>query len=63
MLASALHKVVTFAGGVLFERKFRLIKLEATLGERIDLRISGKLEELYQLKEKHAKAFLMLKVR
>ena len=42
MPASALDKVVTFAGEVLIERKFQTsIKPEATLGERIDLRISS----------------------
>ena len=44
MLASALDKVVTLAGEVLFEMKpLTSIKLEATPGDRIDLRISGQL--------------------
>ena len=41
MRASALDKVVTFAGEALFERKHPTsIKPEATLGERSDLRVS-----------------------
>ena len=42
MLASALDKVATFADEVLFERNLPTsITREATLGERIDVRISG----------------------
>ena len=45
MSASALDKVVTFAGEVLFERKSPTsIKPEATSGERIDLCISSQRE-------------------
>ena len=45
MPESALDKVVTFAGDVLFEWKLPTsIKPEVTLGERIDLRISAKPE-------------------
>ena len=41
ILASALDNSVTFAGEVLFERKLPTsIKPEATLSERIDLRMS-----------------------
>ena len=47
--ASALDKVVTFAGEVLFEKHPQtLTKPEATPGDRIDMRISGQLE-----KQKH----------
>ena len=53
MPASALDKVVTSAGEVLFERKPPTsIKPEATLGERIDLRISGQPEVPYTQDEK-----------
>ena len=46
MRASALDKVVTFAGDVFFERKpSTFTKPEATLGDRIDLRISDQPEE------------------
>ena len=42
MLASALDKVVTFAGEVVFEMTPpTAIKPEATPGEQIDLRMSG----------------------
>ena len=48
MRATALDKVVTFAGEVLFERKHPTsIKQEATPGERSDLRISGQPEVPY----------------
>ena len=47
MPASAMGKVVTFAGEVLFERKRPTsIKPEATLAGRIGLRIPGQFEEL-----------------
>ena len=47
MPASALEKVVTFEGEVVFERKHPTsIKREATSGERIDLSTSGQLEVL-----------------
>ena len=60
MLVSALDKVVTFAGVVLFERKPPILtKTEATPGDRIDLRTSGQPEEPYLLNEKHAKVFLI----
>ena len=46
MPTSALGKVVTFAGEVLFEWKpSTLTKAEATPGDRMDLRIPGQLEE------------------
>ena len=60
MLASALDKVVTFAGEVLFERKPpTLTKPEATPGDRIDLRISGQPEEPQLLNEREGKTFLI----
>ena len=60
MLASALDKVVSFAGEVLFERKHpTLVKPEATLGERIDLRIPGQPEEPCLLNEREAKSLLI----
>ena len=60
MLASALDKVVTFAGEVLFERKApTLTKPQATPGDRIDLRMSGQPEELNPLNEKQAQIFLI----
>ena len=47
----ALDKVVTFAGEVLFDRK-PPTSTEATLGERIDIRMSGQSEESNTLDEK-----------
>ena len=59
MLASALDKAVTFAGGVSFKRKPpTLTKPESTPGDRFDLRKAGQLEELYTLNEREAKVFL-----
>ena len=60
MRASALDKAVTFASEVLFEGKTQtLTKPEATLGDRIDLRISGKLEERQTMNESDAEALLI----
>ena len=61
MLASALDKVVTFAGEVLFERTPTLptlTKLESTPGDRIGLHISGQPEETYTLNENEANVSL-----
>ena len=53
MQASAIYKVVTFAGEVFFERKTpNVTKPEAIAGDRCDLRKSGHLEESYLLNEK-----------
>ena len=50
MSASALDKVVTFEGEVLFERKLRtLTKPEATPGHKVDLRMSRQREEPQRL--------------
>ena len=55
MPTSALGKVVTFAGEVLFEWKpSTLTKAEATPGDRIDFRISGQLQEPCPMNEKLA---------
>ena len=52
--------VATSAGEVWFVRKtLTSIKLEATLGEKIDLCISGLPEELNKLNEREAKLFLI----
>ena len=60
MPASALDKVVTFAGEVLFQRNSPTsIKPMATLGDRIDLCISGQFEELCALNKKEAQVFLI----
>ena len=60
MSASALDKVVTFSGDVLLERKTTtLTKLEATLGDRIHLRISGQPEGHHPLNEREANIFLI----
>ena len=60
MLASALDKVATLHGEVLFERESpTFTKLEATLGDRIDLRISGQHEEPFSLNEEEATVFLI----
>ena len=60
MLANALDKVVTFAGEFLFVGKLTtLTKLEATPGDRIGLRMSGQLEELFTMNEQQAKVFLI----
>ena len=60
MPASALDKMVTFAGAVLFERKPPTsIKPEATPGDRIHFSISGQPEELHALNEKQAQIFLI----
>ena len=52
MLASALDNVMQV-------KPTTLTKLEATLGDRIDVRISGQLEELYLQNEREAKVFLI----
>ena len=53
MRARALDKVFTFAGEVLYERQSAtLTKLEATPGDRSDLRILGQLVEPQQLDER-----------
>ena len=53
--ASASDTDVTFAGAVLFARKPPTpTKREGTLGDRIDLRMPGQVEELYTLSEKEA---------
>ena len=60
MLASALDKVVTFAGEVLLERKTQTsITREATLGGRIDLRIKGQPEVPYTKDQKAGQPFLI----
>ena len=60
MVASALDSAVSLAGEVLFGRKHpTLTKPEATPGDRIDLRISGLLAELYTLNHEEAKVFLI----
>ena len=60
MLASALDKVITFACEVLFKRnRPTLTKPEATPGERIDLRISGRPKVPRTTDEKAEKAFLI----
>ena len=59
MPASALDKIVTFAGEDLFERKLPTsVKPEATPGERIDLRISGQLKVPHTEDEKVEHHFL-----
>ena len=73
--ASGKDKVVTFAGEVFVRKDFPLLllfllpllppslptltKLEATPGDRIDLRISGRPEEPHSWSEKEAKVFLI----
>ena len=54
-------RVVTFAGEVLIERNFRTLTKpeEATLGDRIDLRISGQPEEPHPLNEREANVFFI----
>ena len=60
MPGSALDKVVTSAGDVLFERKtLTLSKLEASPGDRSGLRISGQPEEPHLLNGRRAEAFLI----
>ena len=60
MPASALDKEVTFAGAVLFERKrLDFEKPEATPGDRIGLRRSGRHEEPYLLNERQAEVVLI----
>ena len=60
MPASALDKEVTFAGAVSLERKrLDFEKPEATPGDRIDSRISGRPEEPYLLNERQAEVVLM----
>ena len=59
MPASALEKIATFAGDVLFDSKpLTSIKPEATL-ERIDFRISGQPEVPHTKDEKAEKTFLI----
>ena len=59
MPASALAKFITFAGEVLFERKPQTsVEPEATLGERIDLRISGQ-REIPHTEDEKAKTLLV----
>ena len=58
MPASALDKVFSSAGEVLFERNTPTINHEATLGERIDLHISGQPEVSYAQDEKEERLFL-----
>ena len=57
MPASALDKVVTFAGDVLFERKTP--DFDNAGGDGIDLRISGQPAELRLLNGRGAKTFLI----
>ena len=60
MPASALDKVVTFAGEVLFERNPPTsIKPAATPGERIDLRTTGQPEVPHAQHEKSGKTYLI----
>ena len=63
MPVSALNKVVTFAGKVLFERHSPTsIKPDAAPRDRIDLRTSGQPEERETLNEKEAELFLISSV-
>ena len=57
MPASALDKVVTFAGDVLFERKTP--DFDKAGGDRIDLRTPGQPEEPLFLNEREAKTLLI----
>ena len=60
--ASALDKVVTFASEVLFGRETHtLTKPEATLGDRVGLRISSQHEESYPLNQRQTIVFLIYK--
>ena len=60
MPANALDHGVTVACEVLFERKLPTLRmLEATPGDRIDLRISSQPEERQLLNDRDAKAFLI----
>ena len=59
-IPSALDKVVTFAGEVSFGRNSPTsIKPEATLGERINLRVSRRPEEPHKEDEKAVNKFLL----
>ena len=64
MLTSALDKVVTFAGEVVFERKPpTLTKTEATLDDRLDLLKSGHSKEPYLLYERERQTSLSFPIR
>ena len=59
MPASALDKVVTFVASLLRKELPTLIKPEATLGDRVDWRTSGRPEELHARNQKEAKDLLI----